>query len=718
MPTFRFKTVKFAMKIVQKFLRSNFRIEGVNNLNDHPTLFVVNHFTRAETLIVPYIIHQQTGDYVNSLADDALFKGRLGDFLSSLGAVSTKSPNRDNRIIGDLICGRRNWLIYPEGMMVKTKENFAKRQLFRRTNIDPRRLRTGGAILALKSEIYKHQYLNAVDDGDNEKIRQFEEMFSISKPSDVKKESSVVIPVTITYYPLRPGRNIINKIATRLFDEMPSRLREELEIEGNLLLKSTDINIFFGEALPASNYLKEFNFLTRYITPFLRNVDKSNLLLKSLGSRLTYSSMNEVYRNLKINIDHLFCSGLECLSTRKISLRDYYRSLYLTASTLQKNNDYRLHWSLSDQLIHSVADEYYEPIDEIRKLAESLSVLRFDDEGCIINTEVLNGTHKFHSIRQKNPIKVIANELEPLRKVKATISKYVNIKHPKLKMEMTKSILESDKERYTNDYNRFYVENISKHINVGMPFFLNSEPHAVGVVLSHGFSSAPEEVRLLGEFLQSQGCTVYCIRLPGHGTSPQNLTCVEWQDWYRAYLRGYVAIKNCCHKVIFGGFSTGGTLALLAAAAKENRLAGVFSINAPIDLKCIKAGRSVAANFINDLLKKFEVENEKTLYVDSTPENPQINYDRIYIKGLIELRELMTECWEKLSTIKLPSLIVQAKDDPTVDWKSSKKIASKICFEDKTLKILDADRHVIVRGEGCEQLFGLIGDFTRRVAAT
>ena len=127
------------------------------------------------------------------------------------------------------------------------------------------------------------------------------------------------------------------------------------------------------------------------------------------------------------------------------------------------------------------------------------------------------------------------------------------------------------------------------------------------------------------EYLHGIGCSVYCVRLPGHGTVPKNLTEVTWKDWYHAYLRGYAVIKNCCKKVVLGGFSTGGILALLTAAGKEDHIHGVFSVNSPIDLKCINARKSVAANVLNDILEKFNIENSSTTVLDSTPENPDIN---------------------------------------------------------------------------------------------
>ena len=48
------------------------------------------------------------------------------------------------------------------------------------------------------------------------------------------------------------------------------------------------------------------------------------------------------------------------------------------------------------------------------------------------------------------------------------------------------------------------------------PFLL--EGGRVGVLLIHGFTGSPPEMRLIGEYLHQRGFTVAAPLLPGHGT--------------------------------------------------------------------------------------------------------------------------------------------------------------------------------------------------------
>ncbi len=89
-----------------------------------------------------------------------------------------------------------------------------------------------------------------------------------------------------------------------------------------------------------------------------------------------------------------------------------------------------------------------------------------------------------------------------------------------------KKIYKQDCSRYKDDCAEFYKSGISESIDAGSPVFLKADDdddQSTGIVLAHGLLSAPMEVRLLAEFLYEKGYSVYCIRLPGHGTVPGNL---------------------------------------------------------------------------------------------------------------------------------------------------------------------------------------------------
>jgi 1-acyl-sn-glycerol-3-phosphate acyltransferase len=124
MNRYAYRTTGLVIKTLSGLIKPTIRIHGQNKIpGDHSLIFVVNHFTRAETLLVPYYINKITGRSIWSLASQDLFKGGLGSFLEKLGAVSTGDPDRDKLIVKTLLTNEASWVIFPEGRMVKKQED-------------------------------------------------------------------------------------------------------------------------------------------------------------------------------------------------------------------------------------------------------------------------------------------------------------------------------------------------------------------------------------------------------------------------------------------------------------------------------------------------------------------------------------------------------------------------------------------------------------------
>ena len=87
-----------------------------------------------------------------------------------------------------------------------------------------------------------------------------------------------------------------------------------------------------------------------------------------------------------------------------------------------------------------------------------------------------------------------------------------------------------------------------------------------GVLLLHGLTATTAEVRPLAKRLLNEGYTVSGILLPGHGTTPENLSQTHREDWIKASEEAYNELKWECSSVIVGGESVGALLALRLAS--------------------------------------------------------------------------------------------------------------------------------------------------------
>ena len=54
----------------------------------------------------------------------------------------------------------------------------------------------------------------------------------------------------------------------------------------------------------------------------------------------------------------------------------------------------------------------------------------------------------------------------------------------------------------------------------------------IGVLLVHGFTASPTELRTLGDYLHQAGFSIQGVRTAGHGTNADDLGKYTRRDWY------------------------------------------------------------------------------------------------------------------------------------------------------------------------------------------
>lgn len=109
------------------------------------------------------------------------------------------------------------------------------------------------------------------------------------------------------------------------------------------------------------------------------------------------------------------------------------------------------------------------------------------------------------------------------------------------------------------------------------PFCADGGP--VGVLVCHGFTGSPWTVRPWAEHLAAAGFTVRAPRLPGHGTTWQDLNRTGWRDWYGEVERAFDELSGRCTEVFVTGLSMGACLAFRLAQTKGDAVSGLVVVN-------------------------------------------------------------------------------------------------------------------------------------------
>ncbi len=695
--------------IIKKLSGANFTTSG-EALPDGPILFLANHFTRFETFVVPYLLFNKRKRIARSLADDTVFVGWLGEYLRLVGSVSTKHKARDCIIVDDFLSGDADWIIYPEGHMVKNKQiRFNKGEFCIHTAMRQGPVHTGAAVLALKSEILRKRVKETTDD---EQIKRFCSAHDIEKERIDKNVTLNIVPLSITYYPVRPGKNRLLLWLDKLFNLRGTRLFEELEIEINLLMDA-NMHLHFGKPISTEKYIKDYR--NEHSGSF-DDEEFLGQLFDSQRKEVIHDAMEKVYGNMQVNFDHIFILSLFTMPTVKVCPGCLKTLIYKNARELRKIEGLNLHPELKSDLFKLILDKNYEPFASAIKLAVVQNILYQDSEGnYLFDKHLLEQDYDFNKIRVQNTLQVILNEIRWQKDIVELANQNATFSEQELRIDNFEHIQQGDWNYYEKEYLKYH-DQVPMQESVGAPKVWFDAKNSVGLVFSHGYMAAPAEAEKLAEYLFAKGINVYLPRLRGHGTAPEALQHVSANDWVLDFERAFTMMRQVCARVFIGGFSTGGLLALLHAA--EYEVDGVIAINSALKLNNLQVSYIVPTlHAFNEMIAHLRAKGIKE-WVENKSENPEVNYDKHPLASIAQMERVMTRADKTLEQITDPILVLQGDNDPVVNPKSAQLIYKRVNASMKKLVMVPRTNHIIITGEGKEEVFEsvhrFIGDVLRR----
>lgn len=711
------KAIMVALDALTQATGMDIRLHGTDNVPDQSVLFVVNHFTRLETVLIPYIIRKTFSKHPLSLAAASFFGGTLGDVMERLGAISTADPKRDTRLISALLTDSNPVIIFPEGQMIKDKKLIERGRYSVFNTGGTRPPHTGAGRIALRSQFLREELRLFRERGDESSVTELAEHFGFD-PRDVDRileKETVIVPLNITYYPVRATENVISRMAGWFVEDLSARAVEEMEIEGSMITGGVDIDINFGPAIPMKRYITASAGLHRmladeklylhpgelkYAAPFMKHY-----------VRIMYEYMGAIYAMTTVNHDHLFSYILTKYRKDRIREDDFKNRVFMAIENLRRSGLSNYHTSLDKKQFYLLTDDAHGRYDHFIESSLEEGLITLEGGFIVKDSERFGETHNFHTIRKDNIIEVLSNEIEPLRRLIRSLKGLMLLPDFWVRKKIRDHFLALDRKLFDDDYQRYSIEDESKPKNIGAPFYRKRLFSVKGVILVHGYMAAPEEIRPLADYLYRHGYSVYGVRLRGHGTAPEDLATRTWEKWYDSVGRAYIIIKNAMKSFSIVGFSTGGDLALLQAANKPGRFKAVVSINAPLNLQHISSKFASVIVAWNTVLTKFHLQKGKMEFVSNEPQNRHINYFRNPVSGVRQLEKLMHRVEKRLKDISDPVLVVQATEDPVVHPGSGREIYEKLGSEKKSFVSIQAGHHGILWKEEAEEVQRKVLDF-------
>lgn len=706
-------------------------------------IFLFNHFSRFETFIPQFLIYEQTGAYSCAIASGEFFTedNVLSRYLKHVGVFPHNHDRLFPLLAGQILRGRKV-IIFPEGGMVKDRRVIDKRghySIYSRITGNRRKLHTGPAVLGQGVETFKAAIRHAHSQNDTALLRQWQDALqidSINQLIAVANKPTLLVPANITFYPIRSSENLLFKGVELFSDSLSLRQSEELLIEGNIMLKNTDMDIRMGTPVdPCCVWDWRTRYLMNKVVPEINTIDDvftlnskpKNWQQRLLGAYFIKNAhcsrdryMEGIYANVTINLSHLAATLIMHYvgqGQTHIEKDNFYSILYIAIKHLQNNTVIHLHRSLLNP------DDYSDLFKAANKrfeyficAAKEANLLKEDNNNYYFLPKLCIESD-FDTIRLENPIAVYNNEAAPLRTVRDTlidaIGECCNADTDKLAawhFEDECRTLAWEKQAYSKPL----FDDISHQeaaVADPSPFFIQPEhANGFGVLLVHGLLASPAELRAYGEYLLKQGYMVLGVRLKGHGTSPYALRDQSWEDWYGCVQRGFNILKVHCRHIFVVGFSTGGALALKLAAEHYPEMIGVIAVSVPLRFVNPAFMLVPLLHGTNKLVGWVSAFEGVKPFIDNEPEHPTINYRNTPVRALYELRLLIAHLDELLPLVSMPALIVYGAEDPIVSAKGAPIIMDKLGSEHKQIQAIESQRHGILM-ENINGTWGVIDGF-------
>ncbi|MDP2940721.1 MAG: alpha/beta fold hydrolase [Candidatus Omnitrophota bacterium] len=254
--------------------------------------------------------------------------------------------------------------------------------------------------------------------------------------------------------------------------------------------------------------------------------------------------------------------------------------------------------------------------------------------------------------------------------------------------------------------------NESKRYN----FFLRGGEKAV--LLIHGITGTPSEMRYFGSSLNKAGYTVFCNTLPRHCSSLDELKRVTWQEIAACCVEDFRKVKKEYAKVFVSGISMGALMAIHLAYLFPREVSGIVALAPTLfydgwalpktkvlmnifwHIPFVRNNINIRESWPYGLKDEESRENIERFYknakagVDSK-KNILFGSPFFPMACLYQHNLFIRVAKKELPEIKTPILILHSNADDMVSIRNAKYVYSHIGSSDKTLIPLYDSYHMI-----------------------
>jgi carboxylesterase len=230
--------------------------------------------------------------------------------------------------------------------------------------------------------------------------------------------------------------------------------------------------------------------------------------------------------------------------------------------------------------------------------------------------------------------------------------------------------------------------------SVAQPFDLAGGPDAV--LLLHGLTGTPFEVRGLAERLHASGMRCLGPVLAGHGGDPEDLAFVPWTSWVEGARQELERLAGA-RRVFLVGCSMGALVACVLAHGNPARIDGLALLSPAMRLKGLSrlvgfVARHVPFPQMLPAVPKLGGHSD-VRDLEMRRINPSLN--AVPLGALVELQDLAKHVDRILPGVVAPALVVMGGQDHTVARSGGRRLSRRIGSGPARIVVLAESYHLV-----------------------
>lgn len=221
--------------------------------------------------------------------------------------------------------------------------------------------------------------------------------------------------------------------------------------------------------------------------------------------------------------------------------------------------------------------------------------------------------------------------------------------------------------------------------------FSHKGERPIGVLVLHGFTGNPSSMTSQAQVMAAAGFHVEQPRLPGHGTTIDDMMTTTWSDWSGEAAAAYDRLAARVDKIVVIGLSMGGTLTLWTGFERQggDRLAGLI---------CVNPATMPQPDDVMEMLKEMLDDGTEVMPGIGSdiadPDVTEIAYEGTPVRPLVSfVEEGLRPITDRYDELHLPLLLFSSKDDHVVPPENSTHLVDTY-GGDVELVELDRSYHV------------------------